>query len=158
MGMKEEIAAIEAMMREYHQRIKKSQQDLEDRKNDALKEIGEIDAILPQRLTLHFMGDFENEMKALKEIKDLKGRRAKVQELLTVDYPAIQKGLERKSRERVPGQAHLPGLRSRYQEFSASLREFKESDRPTTFEKERLLRLAEEVGELDQVKADLGIS
>jgi hypothetical protein len=133
----------------------KAQADLKKRKCQAEAEIGEIDRKLSQKLAFYHLGAFENEKELHKEILSLKSKRAKVQDFLN-DYPLIKKGLEAESSKQDADKHVLSKLRNRAQEYDELLNRFKKGLHwRTQGDKTKILELAEELGDLEEAKAEL---
>jgi len=155
MNVREQIKHIESKMRERHQSITKAQGDLEKRKREAEAEIDEIDRKLSQKLALYHLGVFENEKELHKEILGLKSERTKVQDFLN-DYPLIKKGLEAENSKQDADEHALSKLRNRAQEYDDLLNRFKKGPRwRSEDDKTKILELAEELGDLEEAKAEL---
>jgi len=155
MNVREQIKPIESRMRERHQSIMEAQADLEKRKCQAAAEIDEIDRKLSQKLALYHLGTFEYGKEVHKEILSLKSKRAKVQDFLN-DYPLARKGLEAESSRNDADQHVLSELRNRVQEYDELLNRFKKGSRwRTQDDTAKILKLAEELGELEEAKAEL---
>ena len=155
MNVRELIKRFESRMRERHQSIMKAHADLEKRKRQAEADIDEIDRKLSQKLALYHLGTFENEKEAHKEILGLKSKKTKVQDFLN-DYPLVRKGLEAESSKDDADKHVLSELRNRLQEYDELLKRFRKGSRwRTQDDTMKIVKLAEELGELEVAKAEL---
>lgn len=157
MKVREEVQQIRAKGREREQKLRKAQEDLKKRKLEVEGEIKEIEVMLSQKLTLYFLKEFKSEAKISKEIEELKAKKEKGLEFLREDFDIIAKELEAMILRNNSEVRHLmEPKRRRVQTFDDLWTRLKENPRLCDRSKiEELLKMAAEIGELEETKAEL---
>jgi len=148
---RQQIERFKRELRERDELIRAAQLDLEKRKIEAKDKEKEINAALPGKLTQAFLGDKE----AVKEAKVLKMKLRNEQALLS-DYKLIEEGLKGESLKQGPKRNRVTTLTTKVRVLDNRWEEFKRSpsDR-TAFNREMLLKAAEEIGEREQIEKEL---